>query len=117
VTVPGAERAEDELSGSRLAGALLCGLLVLVAIGLEIIAGQGGNSPAEARYARFVPLGWPQPARVAWWVMIAGAAAGHRLLLDDRQGWRRRVLAAAAATPFAVFAVGVGVGASWSTWH
>ncbi|GAC1610150.1 MAG: hypothetical protein NVS3B26_15380 [Mycobacteriales bacterium] len=96
---------------------MLCAALVLLAVGLEFASGQAANSPEDARYANFVPLGWPQPVRVLWWLLIAGAAASHRLLLDTRLGVRRRVLAALAATPFALFALGIAFGASWSTWH
>ena len=106
-----------ELSGRRLAAAVGCALLVLGAVGLELVSGQAANSPSEAAYQPFVPLGWPAPARVAWWMLIAGAAATHRLLLDTLTGRARQVTAIAAAAPFAVFATGIAFGSSWSTWH
>lgn len=96
---------------------MLCAALVLLAVGLEFASGQAANSPEDARYATLVPLGWPQPVRVLWWLLVAGAAASHRLLLDTRVSVRRRLLAALAATPFALFALGIAFSASWSTWH
>ena len=118
MTAPGNDPCEVGASGHRLAAAMGCAALVLLAVALELVSGQAANSPEDARWGSFVPLGWPQPVRVGWWVLIAAAAAAaHRLLLDERSGWRRRLLAAVAATPFAVFATGVAFGSSWSTWH
>ncbi|GAC1608278.1 MAG: hypothetical protein NVS3B26_04540 [Mycobacteriales bacterium] len=111
------EDAASPLSLRRLGGSLLCAALVLAAVGLEFASGQAANSPEDSRYANLVPLGWPRPVRVVWWVIIAAAAAGHRFLLDQRRGAGRYVIAALAATPFALFALGIAVGAGWSTWH
>jgi len=117
VTSPFNDLPEVGASGRRLAAAMGCAALVLLAVALELVSGQAANSPEDTRWGPFVPLGWPQPVRVGWWVLIAMAAATHRLLLDERSGSRRRFLAAIAATPFAVFASGVTMGTSWSTWH
>jgi hypothetical protein len=54
---------------------------------------------------------------VGWWLLVAGAAAGHRTLLQGTRGARPRVMAGLAASPFVVFAAGVAVGAEWATWH
>ena len=116
MTAPGNDPYEVGASGHRLAAAMGCAALILLAVALELVSGQAANSPEDAWWGSFVPLGWPRPVRVGWWVLIAAAAA-HRLLLDERSGWRRRLLAAVAATPFAVFATGVALGTSWSTWH
>ncbi|GAC1611681.1 MAG: hypothetical protein NVS3B26_26960 [Mycobacteriales bacterium] len=101
----------------RLSGSLMCAGLVLLAVGLELASAQAANTPESSRYADVVPLGWPRPVRVLWWVLIAAAAAGHRLLLDERRNAGRYVIAALAATPFALFALGIAVGAPWATWH
>ena len=117
MTVPANDPSVVGASGRRAAAAMGCAALVLLAVALELASGQAANSPEDARWGPFVPLRWPQPVRVGWWVLIAAAAATHRLLLDERSSWRRRFLAAVAATPFAVFATSVAFGTSWSTWH
>lgn len=92
-------------------------MLVLGAVALEMLSGRAANSPEDAALQPFVPLGWPQPARVLWWLTVAVAAADHRLLLDTGSGLRRQLIAIAAAAPFTVFATGIAFGTSWSTWH
>ena len=104
-------------SSRRLVASIGCVVLVLLAIALEVASGQGANSPEVADFSPFVPLSWPQPVRALWWVLVATAAGGHRLLLDPGPGRRRWVLAGVAATPFLVFAGGVASGAQWSAWH
>lgn len=106
-----------ELTSRRLAASLGCAILVLGAVALELLAGQAANSPEDATVQVFVPLSWPQPVRVLWWLTVAAAAAGHRLFLDTRTGLRRALIAIAAATPFAVFAAGVAFSTAWSAWH
>jgi hypothetical protein len=108
---------EVELTGRRLAASVGCALLVLGAVALELLSGQAANSPDDAVLQPFVPLSWPQPARVLWWLTIAGAAACHRLFLDTGTGLRRQLVALAAAAPFAVFAAGIAFSTGWSAWH
>jgi hypothetical protein len=108
---------EAELTGRRLLLSLALAAAVLLAVALEGLSGQAANSPGEAAYAPYVPLGWPQPVRALWWLAVGGAAASHRLLLDTRPGRRRLLLAAVAALPFVVFAGGVAAEASWTAWH
>lgn len=103
--------------GLLVAGSVACALFVLAAIAVEVLAGQAANSPEPATLEHLVPLGWPQPARVLWWLGVAAAGAGHRILLDRAAGERRWLGPALLAAPFAIFAVGVGLGTSWSTWH
>lgn len=68
-------------------------------------------------WAEIVPIGWPQPARIAWWIAVAAAAGGFRLGAH-RLGFRQRPLVVAlSVVPFLVFAFGIAIGAGWSTWH
>jgi hypothetical protein len=90
--------------------------LVLGAVTLEVLAGQAANSPVS-RWAVLVPLTWPQPARVGWWLGIAGAAGAYRWSLRQIGLPARRITDVATVVPFPAFAAGVALGASWSTWH
>ncbi len=103
-------------SGRAAVGSLLCAGLVVLAVGLEVAAGGAANSP-EASYAGFFPLSWSQPVRVLWWLVIAAAAAGHRLLLVRAGMATGRVLPVVLALPFLVFAAGVAASTSWTAWH
>lgn len=115
---PSARAYDEAVPGlGRVFGSIVCVVVVLLAVALEVVAGQAANSPEAAHYARLIPLGWPQPVRALWWALIAAVAAAHRLLLDERRGLRRHLLAALAASPFVVFAGGIASGASWSTWN
>jgi len=103
--------------GLVAAGSVACAVFVLAAVAVEVVSGQAANSPGPAGVGRLVPLGWPAAARVAWWLLVAAAAAGHRVLLDRLDGRRRWMVPFLLAAPFMVFAGGIGAGASWSTWH
>lgn len=86
------------------------------AVALEVLGGSFANSPVGSG-SELVPLTWPQPARVAWWLLVAGAAGLARLSLH-RIGIRQRpVVVVASVIPFIVFAGGVAAGAEWATWH
>lgn len=99
-------------------GSIGCALSVLAGVVLEMLAGQAANSPEPDWVERLVPLAWPRPARVGWWLLIAAAAGAHRLLWDRCAGRSLRwVVAAVFAAPFLVFAGGIGAGASWATFH
>ena len=109
-------------SGARVPSGwvLMLGLGGLVftagAVVLEVISGQYANS-AVPGWARWVPLAWPQPLRVAWWLAVAAGAAGFRWSLH-RIGLRpSRVVTAGTVVPFLVVAAGIGLGADWATWH
>lgn len=83
------------------------------AVILEVISGQYANS-AVPGWARWVPLAWPQPLRVLWWLAVA---AGFRWSLQ-RIGLRpSRVVTVCTVVPFLAFAAGIGLGADWATWH
>jgi hypothetical protein len=91
-------------------------VLTLGAVILEVISGQYANS-AVPGWARWVPLAWPQPLRVAWWLAVAAGAAGFRWSLQ-RLGLRpSRVVTVCTVVPFLAFAAGIGTGADWATWH
>lgn len=97
--------------------AALSAAFVLGAVSLEVAAGAGANSPADPLLARLVPLAWPAPARVLWWLAVAGAALSFRLSLR-RLGVRQRPwIIVVSVLPFVVFAAGIAAGADWSTWH
>lgn len=91
--------------------------VVLLAVALEVVAGSAANSPAPSWVVRVVPLAWPQPLRVVWWLVVAAAALAFRLCLR-RLGFRQRSwIIVASVAPFAVFAAGIAFGADWATWH
>jgi len=107
-------------AGGRLADlAVMLGLtaFVLLAIALEVSAGGAANSPEPGWVERVAPLGWPQPARVAWWTIVGVAAWRARTRLDRFYGREPSRYALLFAAPYAIFAVGIAFGASWSTWH
>ncbi len=91
-------------------------VLTLGAVILEVISGQYANSVVPG-WARWVPLAWPQPLRVAWWLAVAAGAAAFRWSLH-RLGLRPNpVVTVGTVVPFLAFAAGIGVGADWATWH
>lgn len=95
---------------------LLAGSFVLGAVVLEWLSGDRANSP-EPGWAELVPLAWPQPLRVVWWLLVTAAAGWFRYGMH-RYGMRQRPLVVAATVvPFAAFALGVATGAEWATWH
>ncbi len=122
-STPRTDPADDTTDG-RASGpsawVLLIGfggiVLTLGAVILEVISGQYANS-AVPGWARWVPLAWPQPLRVAWWLAVAAGAAGFRWSLQ-RLGLRpSRVVTVCTVVPFLAFAAGIGTGADWATWH
>lgn len=100
-----------------LSRAVLAGGFVLLAVALEVVGGLGANSPVPAWAERVVPLAWPQPARVVWWLGVAGAAATFRVMLGRAGIPPRRGVTLLTVAPFVVFAVGVATGTDWATWH
>jgi hypothetical protein len=97
--------------------ALVCAGLVVAAVILEVVGGQNANSPHPAWAERVVPLAWPQPLRVLWWVGIAGAAGTYRILLGRAGFPQRKAVTILLIVPFLLFAAGVATGADWATWH
>lgn len=100
-----------------LMGAALAGGFVLLAVALEVVGGLGANSPVPAWADRVVPLAWPQPVRVAWWLVVAGAAGAYRSALGRAGFPQRRTVSVLSVVPFVVFAFGVATGSDWATWH
>ena len=114
------EREASELVPERagwwLALAGSCLVFVLAAVVLETLSGLYANSPVPG-WAELVPLAWPKPARVVWWLLVGAASGGFRLGLH-RLGIRQRpVIVVASVVPFVAFAAGIALDSSWSTWH
>lgn len=94
-----------------------CALFVAAAIGLEVLGGQYANSEVPSWAETLVPIAWPGPLRVAWWLAVSAAAFGYRAA-ESRAGIRRHpVTVGLSIAPFAIFAVGVAFEAPWATWH
>lgn len=90
---------------------------IILAVVLEVVTGSAANSPVPQWAERVAPIAWPQPARVVWWLGVAGAALAFRVALQ-RLGFRQRKLVVLLSVgPFVAFAVGVAIGADWATWH
>lgn len=69
----GANRSRRSLrltEGGAFLGALLAGAFVLAAVALEVVSGLNANSRVPAWADQAVPLAWPRPARVAWWLAV-----------------------------------------------
>ena len=110
---PAAPTGHPGRDGAVLIGSLL---FVTTAIVLEVLAGEGAASSTSAA-AWFVPLTWPQPVRVGWWLTVATAAAAFRTSLRHLGLPARRSADVATVTPFLLFAGGIAFGADWATWH
>jgi hypothetical protein len=95
----------------------LGGLLFTIgAVILEVVSSSYANS-AVPGWAHWVPLAWPQPLRVGWWLAVAAAAGGFRWSLGQLGMQPHRLVTALTAAPFVAFAAGIGAGADWATWH
>lgn len=90
---------------------------VLLAVGLEALASAWANSPVPPWAASLAPLAWPRWARMAWWLLVAGAAGAFHVALASCAQRPRPVLAALTVAAFASFGIGAGLGAEWATWH
>ncbi|MGQ0618282.1 MAG: hypothetical protein ACT4PW_15060 [Acidimicrobiia bacterium] len=86
------------------------------AVVLEVLSSGYANSEVPG-WAHWVPLAWPQPLRVVWWLSVAVAAAGFRWSLAQVGLRTSRVVTVLTVGPFLAFAVGIGAGADWATWH
>lgn len=92
-------------------------VFIIAAVGLEVATGSSANSPVPGWTERLAPIAWPQPARVLWWLVVAGAALAFQRALE-RLGFRqRRVVVLLSVGPFVAFAFGVAIAADWATWH
>jgi hypothetical protein len=103
--------------GRAVLTALAAAGFVVLAVVLEAVSGAWANSPAPGWAEWLVPLAWPQPLRVAWWLTVAGAAATYHRSLRRAGLSRRPVTVVITVAPFLVFAAGVATGADWATWH
>lgn len=108
---------DDAVRGGPLLGALLAAAFVVIAVAAEIFSSRYANSPVPGWAYRISPLAWPQPARVVWWLAVAGAMVAFRVLLGRAGLPQRRLVVVISAAPFVIFAAGIAVGAEWSTWH
>lgn len=115
---PVAVAAEPEDATARWALiAVVSFVFIIAAVVLEVVTGSAANSPFPRWAERGAPIAWPQPARVAWWLGVAGAALAFRVALQ-RLGFRqRKVVVLLSVGPFVVFAAGIAIGADWATWH
>lgn len=103
--------------GRLFGAAVLCAGFVVAAVLLEVVGGQNANSPHPSWAERVVPLAWPQPVRVLWWLLIAAAAGAYRTLLHRAGFPQRRAVTFVIIVPFVLFAAGIATGAEWATWH
>lgn len=93
------------------------GLFALGAVALEFLGSAWANSPVPEGVAALVPLAWPAPARVVWWLAVAGGTGMFHLGMA-RAGHRPRPLVASLTVAmFTAFAIGIAFGAEWATWH
>jgi hypothetical protein len=110
-------RDSERTNAGLWLGAVGCAAFVFAALAAEVVAAEYADSTVPSWTIGVFPLTWSQPARVVWWLAVAAAALGYRLLLG-RLGVRpRRWVTVMTVTPFVIFAGGVVWGASWATWH
>ena len=105
-----------EHAGRWLLVAVGCLTFVVAAIAVEVLASRYAGA-AVPGWAGLVPLAWPQPARVGWWLVVATAAGGFRYGIHRLGFPQRRLVVVLTVGPFLWFAFGVASGADWSTWH
>ena len=92
-------------------------VFVVAAVILELAAGSWSNSQVPGWADGLVPLTWPQPARFIWWTGVALAVLTFRVGLAKVGLPTRRWITALLVVPFIVFALGLALGAEWSTFH
>lgn len=90
---------------------------VLGAVGLEVLGSAWANSPTPAWASVLIPLAWPAPVRVVWWLLVAGAAGAFHVGVARSGHGTHPVVAWATVAMFVAFAVGIAVGAEWAAWH
>lgn len=103
-------------AGLTLVLVLGCPLVVIAAVLAEVVAAQHANSDPTGGEAWF-PLAWPQPARAAFWALVAVAAGGFRWGLHRLDLPQHPLPVVLTVAPFALFALGVATGSSFTTWH
>ncbi|MDP9386475.1 MAG: redoxin domain-containing protein [Actinomycetota bacterium] len=92
-------------------------VFVIAAMSAEVLASAASAGAVPAWASLLVPPSWPVPARVVWWLAVAGAALVFRLSLHSLGFRQRPTVVALSSVPFLVFAAGIAAGADWATWH
>ncbi|MBW3613879.1 MAG: hypothetical protein KY439_01025 [Actinobacteria bacterium] len=108
---------QDRVTARLVLTALACALFVGLAVVSEVVTSGAANSPVPSWADDVVPLAWPQPLRVVWWLATAAAAYGFRASLRRLGLPQHPVVVVLSVAPFVVFAAGVATGAPWATWH
>jgi hypothetical protein len=101
------------LPGWALAGAGV----TLLAVVLEFLGSLVGDSPSTSYPGWLVAFAWPMPVRVAWWASATAGAVASIRGLAYATGRPLLVRTILVASPFALFTIGIAMGASWATWH
>lgn len=91
-------------------------VFTMCAVAVEVASGSYANSVVPG-WAEWVPLAWPQPLRVIWWLVVAASAGAFRWSLAKLGLRPNHLVTALTVTPFVVFAMGIAFGAHWATWH
>lgn len=97
--------------------ALGAAAFVLGAVALEILGGGRANSPTPAWASVLLPVTWPTPARVVWWLLVAGAAGAFHVGVTRSGHGIHPIVGWLTVAMFVAFAVGIAFGAEWATWH
>lgn len=97
--------------------ALAAAVFVLGAVALEVVGSAWANSPVPGWVSVLVPLAWPAPARVVWWLLVAGAAGAFHVGVARSRHGGRPIVGWLTVAMFVAFAVGIALGAEWATWH
>ena len=97
--------------------ALGCAAFVVLALVAEVVASLYADSRVPSWAVRVFPLAWPQPVRVVWWLAVAAAALGYRVMMGRLGIPQRRWVVVISVAPFVIFAAGIAIGADWATWH
>lgn len=97
--------------------ALAGGAVTMLAVVLEFLGSFLGDSPSTGYPGWLVPIAWPTPVRVVWWLVATVGAVAASRGTAYATGRPRHLRTVAVAAPFLLFAVGVATGATWATWH
>lgn len=84
---------------------------------LEVVGSMGANSEVPDWTRGLLPVARPRLVRVGWWLAVALAAGGYRILLARAGLPQSPWVTAASMTLFVLFAAGIAAGAEWATWH
>lgn len=123
MTAPGQRQEPATASGSVVGEeplprwALVGAGLALLVLALEFLGSFLGDAPASDYPGWLVPIAWPTPVRVLWWLMGSAGAFATSRGLDHVTGRRRLLRGLLVASPFVIFAIGIATGAEWATWH